>query len=107
MKPGRQAESHESGVSLMIAPHGKEMAPRPIDSPHSFPLSANLECFVADKHDEDLATNHQEIDNDEEDISMNTLEDVEFVVETAIAAKRPLDMSNLLRKTLNELTSLH
>ncbi|KAM5524820.1 hypothetical protein FOXG_17825 [Fusarium oxysporum f. sp. lycopersici 4287] len=41
-KPGRHAAIHSSGQSLISAPHGTEMAPRPIDSPHSLPFKRTI-----------------------------------------------------------------
>lgn len=44
-----------------------------------------MECFPADEDDEDLAANHDRVDGDEKPVSVNTLEDVELVVQAPIA----------------------
>ncbi|EWG37919.1 hypothetical protein FVEG_14811 [Fusarium verticillioides 7600] len=41
-KPGRHAAIHSSGQSLISAPQGTEMAPKPIDSPHSLPFKRTI-----------------------------------------------------------------
>ena len=44
----------------------------------------NLEGFASDKDDEDLAADHDGVDEPEEVVARDTLEDVEAVVETAV-----------------------
>lgn len=44
-----------------------------------------MECFPPDEDDQDLATNHDDIDGDEEPIPMNAFEDIKLVVQAPIA----------------------
>lgn len=46
--------------------------------------TSNLEGFPADEDDEDLAADHDGVDDPEEVVVRDALEDVEFVVEAAV-----------------------
>lgn len=54
------------------------------DSPFLSMQLSDLERFSADKDDEDLASNHDDVDDDEENVAVKTLEDVQLVIEASI-----------------------
>ena len=49
--------------------------------------SGDVEGFAADEDDHDLAADHDDVYGDEKPISVDTFEDVEFVVQAAIAVR--------------------